>query len=179
MARTDAQRVVLELLRHAGGTWDGKTKLSRAFYFAHLYYARDEPGILTDWHIVRTPQDPGILNQVVLLKGLVKNGFLTIEAIHEGPYPDSRYRLTEKALAEPFLPEDARTAVKAAADFVLPRSAADLWQLTQERSRSWRAGKDGDILDIYIDLIPDDEFDEAQEKLEELDREIAAALIKG
>src|SRR6266545_3869086 len=72
--------------KKSGRNWDGKTKLSRAFYFAHLYYARDEPGILTDWHIVRTPQDPGIHNQVVLLKGLVKNGFLTIEAIHEGPY---------------------------------------------------------------------------------------------
>src|SRR3954464_3295407 len=117
MARTDAQRVVLELIRQAGGAWDGRAKLSRAFYFAHLYYARDEPGILTNWPIVRTPQGPAIHNSAVLLKGLVKNGFLTVEVIHEGPYPDSRYRWTAKAAAEPFLPDDAQAALKAAADF--------------------------------------------------------------
>src|SRR5207248_1895373 len=87
MAKTEAQHVVLELIRSAGGTWDGKTRLAKAFYFAHLYYTRDEPGILTDWSIIRTPHGPGIHNSSVLLKGLVKNGFLTVEQIHEGPYP--------------------------------------------------------------------------------------------
>jgi hypothetical protein len=59
MARIDAQRLVLELIRSAGGAWDGKARLFKAFYFAHLYYARSEPGILTDWPIVRTPRGPG------------------------------------------------------------------------------------------------------------------------
>jgi hypothetical protein len=177
MARTDAQRVVLELIRQTGGTWDGNNSLSRAFYFAHLYYARDEPGLLTAWPIVRTPQGPGIHNQVVLLKGLVKNGLLTSEVIHEGPYPDARYRLTDKAAVEPPLPEDVRAAIRAAIELVRQRTAADLAQLTQERSRSWRGGKDGDILDIYIDLIPDEEFEEAQAKLAELDRQVTAILL--
>ncbi len=177
MARTDAQRVVLELIRSAGGAWEGKAKLSRAFYFAHLYYGRSEPGILTDWPIVRTPQGPGIHNVALLLKGLEKNGFLTIEPAQEGPYPEYRYRLTDKANAEAPLLDEVRAAVKAAADFVLPRTAAELSQLTQERSRSWRAGKDGELLDIYIDLIPDDEFEREQAQLAELDRQVTAALL--
>jgi hypothetical protein len=177
MARTDAQRVILELIRSAGGTWDGTTRLFKAFYFAHLYYNRDEPGILTDWPIVRTPRGPGIHNSPTLLRGLVKNGFLTVEQIHEGPYPDSRYRLTDKGAAEPTLSDDAQAAVKAAAEFVLPRTAAELSQLTQERSRSWRAARDGDVLDIYIDLIPEDEFEEGQQQLAELDRQVTAALL--
>src|SRR5580698_7436602 len=101
MARTDAQRVVVEIIRQAGGTWDGKTKLFLAFYFAHLYYAGHEPGILTAWPIVRLPQGPGMDKSAMLLQGLVKSGYLLIERIQEGPYPESRYRLTDKARTEP------------------------------------------------------------------------------
>lgn len=174
MARTDAQRVVLELIRSAGGAWDGRTRLSKAFYFAHLYYAAAAPGILTDWPIVRTPQGPGIHNGSVLVQGLVKNGYLSVETTREGPYPDSRYRLTAKAAVEPPLPDDARAAVKDAADFVTPRTAAELSQLTHERSRSWREARDGDLLDIYIDLIPDEEYAAGQEQLAELDQQLTA-----
>jgi len=177
MARTDAQRVVLELIRNAGGSWDGKTKLSTAFYFAHLYYAGKEPGILTDWPIVRTPQGPGIHQVSTLLRGLVKNGYVTTERTQEGPYPEYRYRLTGKAAAEPPLPEDARAAIQAAATFVASKTAAELSQLTRERSRSWIEGKHGDTLDIYIDLIPEDEYEQEQQKLADLDRQLTAALL--
>ncbi len=177
MARTNAQRVLLELIRNAGATWDGKTKLFKAFYFAHLYYAGKEPGLLTDWPIVRTPQGPGIHKSFPLLQGLVKNGYLIVEPIQEGPYPEYRYRLTEKAATEPPLTEDARAAIKAAADFVLPRTASELSQLTRERSRSWLEAKDGDLLDIYIDLIPDDEYEKGQEQLADLDQQITTALL--
>lgn len=177
MARTDAQHVVLELIRTAGGTWDGKVKLSKAFYFAHLYYAPAAPGILTAWPIVRTPQGPGMQNGAVLLNGLVKNGYLTVQTIREGPYPDYRYQLTAKAAGESPLPDDARAAIQAAVDFVAPRTAAELSQLTNERSRSWREAKDGDVLDIYIDLIADDEYEAGAEQLAELDQQLTAALL--
>src|SRR5438105_2010847 len=130
MARTDAQRVVLDLIRSAGGSWDGKTRLSSAFYLAHLYYAGKEPGILTDWPIARTPQGPGVHQLSTLLRGLVKNGYLTTERTLEGPYPEYRYRLTQKAEAEPALPEDARTAIQAAASFATSKTATELSQVT-------------------------------------------------
>lgn len=177
MARTNAQRVLLELIRGGGGTWDGKSRLFKAFYFAHLYYAGKEPGILTDWPIIRTPQGPGIQNSAPLLGGLVKNGFLTVEPIQEGPYPESRYKLTEKAIPEQPLPADALTAIQAAANFVLPKSASELSQLTRERSRAWLEAKDGDALDIYVDLIPDDEYEQGQEQVAALDRQITTALL--
>lgn len=150
---------------------------AKAFYFAHLYYAAKEPGLLTDWPIVRTPQGPGIHKNFPLLQGLVKNGYLTIEPIQEGPYPEYRYRLTEKVAAEPPLAEEARAAIKAAADCVLPRTASELSQLTRERSRSWLEAKDGDVLDIYIDPIPDDEYEKGQEQLADFDQQIATAVI--
>jgi hypothetical protein len=179
MPRATAQQVILELVRSAGQEWVGKTKLSSAFYLAHLYYAEERPGILTDWPIARLPEGPGIHNSSELLGGLVQEGCLTIERAHEGPYPECRYRLTEKAAAGPALPEDARRAVKQAAEYALPLRAAELSQVTRERSRSWRQGSDGQVLNIYIDLIPEDEYEEGEARLARLEQALAQALEGG
>src|SRR3954447_14758310 len=99
MPRTSARDVILEILRHTDGEWTGKTKLFKAFYFAHLYYANEHPGLLTDWPIARLAQGPGIHNSEQLFADLRQAGCLTVELIHEGPYPEYRYRLTEQGAA--------------------------------------------------------------------------------
>ena len=167
MPKTEARDVILEILRNADGEWTGKTKLFKAFYFAHLYYAGANPGILTNWPIACMPQGPGINNSVKLFTGLVDDGLMTTEMVHDGPYPEYRYRLTDKARNAGSLPDAARDAIKTATLFCKDRSASELSQLTHERSRSWIQGNVGDILDIYIDLIPEDEY---QSRLEEIGR---------
>jgi hypothetical protein len=104
MPRVTAQAVVLEILRQAEGEWTGKSKLFKAFYFAHLYYALERPGMLTAWPIARLPQGPGIHDSDKLFAELVANGLLLIERVHEGPFPESRYRLTDQGKAAPALP---------------------------------------------------------------------------
>jgi len=168
MPRTRAQDVLLEILRNADGEWTGKTKLFKTFYFAHLYYANEKPGLLTSWSIIRMPQGPGIDKSDELFDSLVRDGALTIERIHDGPYPEHRYRLTVKGRDAERPPEDARAAIKEATLFCLPRTAEELSLITHERSRSWIEGKDGDILNIYIDTIPDEEYQRRQTVIEQL-----------
>src|SRR5579872_6868508 len=117
MPQTKARDVILEILRNTDGEWNGKTKLFKAFYFAHLYYANERPGLLTDWPIARMPQGPGIDKGDALLAGLVRDGYLTVEHFHEGPYPENRYRLTDKGWKAGGLPEDAKCAVEKATIF--------------------------------------------------------------
>jgi hypothetical protein len=179
MARVSAKEVVLEILRAANGEWEGKTKLSKAFYFAHLYYANDRPGLLTDWPIARMPQGPGIANGDALLAELVQDGYLTIEHFHEGPYPESRYRLTEKGWQDGNLPAEAKCAIEKATIFCQAKTATELSQITHERSRSWNQAKDGDILDIHIDTIPDDEYERRKGELARLDGLVSTILGDG
>ncbi len=176
MPKATARQVVLELIKQTGGNWVGKTRLFKAFYFAHLFYAGTEAGILTNWPIARMPQGPGIHNSHELLSGLEKDGRLQIELTNEGPYPEYRYRLGPSADMEQGLPDHAKEAVKKAAEFVSNHTAAELSQLTHDYSRSWNEGKDGDVLDIYVDLIPDDEYLEEKQKLLELDRQLQEIL---
>jgi hypothetical protein len=176
MPRTTAHDVILEILRNADGEWTGKSKLFKTFYFAHLYYANASPGLLTDWPIARLPQGPGIDKSRQLFAGLVEDGYLVIEKVHEGPYPEDRYRLTDKARNAPRPPDDAQAAIKEATLFCLPRTPAELSQITHERSRSWLEGKDGDVLNIYIDTIPDEEYEKRRTEIEQLDKQLSAIL---
>lgn len=174
MARTTARDVLLELLRISDGQWTGKTKLFKAFYFAHLYYANARPGLLTAWPIVRTPEGLGIDKSSSLFAELTQEGYLTVEVIHEGPYPEYRYRLADKGYDAARPPDDAQASIKEAAMFCLSKTAAELSQITHDRSRSWREGKDGDLLDIYIDTIPDEEYEKRREEIVNLDGQLQA-----
>lgn len=176
MARTTARDVILELLRVGEREWTGKTKLFKAFYFAHLYYANSRPGLLTGWPIARMPEGPGIDKSDVLFGELTQEGYLTIEVIHEGPYPEYRYRLTDKGYNAERPPEDARVAIKDAATFCLPKTGSELSQFTRDKSRSWREGKDGQVLDIYIDTIPDEEYEKRRVEIVNLDKLLPAIL---
>jgi hypothetical protein len=169
MPRTDAKRVILELIRKADGEVTGKTRLFKAFYFAHLIYFESSPGLLTDWPIARMPQGPGIHKSEELFGQLLAEGHLIIERVHENVYPEYRYRLTDKGAGLAPLPADADLAVQRAADFVKDKTAVQLSQITHEYSRSWIEGKSGDILDIYIDVIPDDEYELRKVQLKELE----------
>jgi hypothetical protein len=179
MPRTRAHDVILEILRNADGEWTGTSKLFKAFYFAHLYFANERPGLLTDWPIVRMPQGPGIGQSHQLFGELVGDGYLTIEQVHEGPYPECRYRLTDKGRDATRPPEDARAAIKEATLFCQLRTAAELSQITHERSRSWIESKDGEVLNIYLDRIPDDEYQKREGEIARLDEQLTRALGGG
>jgi hypothetical protein len=57
--------------------------------------------------------------------------------------------------------------------FCKDKSATQLTQITHDRSGSWNAGKDGDILEFEIDLIPEDEYAKREEELRHVDQVLA------
>jgi hypothetical protein len=179
MPATTAEQVILELVRNAGGQWVGKKKLHKAFYLAHLFYAAERPGVLTDWPIARLPEGPGIHDARDLFGRLLEAGSLTVEEVRVGPYPEHSFRLTDKGPPQGALPEDARRAVRQAAEFAIPLSGYELSEITHEYSRSWRRGADGDLLNIYIDLIPDDEFENNEQQLAGLEQALRQAWGNG
>jgi hypothetical protein len=87
------------------------------------------------------------------------------EKIHEGPYPEYRYRLTEQGREQARPRDDATHAIEQAVSLCLNKTGSELSQLTHDHSRSWNAGKNGDILNIDIDLIPEDEYVKREEEI--------------
>jgi hypothetical protein len=176
MLETDrAKLVLLELIRAAGGEWTGTTRLYKAYYLAHLYYAEAQPDYLTNWPIVKMPCGPGIECGEELLNELVLSGLLAREHTTVGPYTATAYRLTEKPSRGEALPPQALRAIEQAVNFVKDKGAAELSDLTHEFSRSWNCAQEGQELNIYVDPIPDDEFAARAQRLSTLKSELLAA----
>jgi hypothetical protein len=164
-----AKRVILELLRQAGGEL-GKTKLFKAFWLAHLYYFKKASGYLTDWPIVRMPNGPGIDKAGSLLGELRVKGKVVINHESRGPFTEICCRI----IGEPpqgDLSEAAVSAIKEAVEFVKPLTTEQLSDLSHEFSRSWNYKSNGEELDIYTDLIPDDEYEEGWKELAQIKKD--------
>jgi hypothetical protein len=167
--RLRAKRVILELLLQAGGEL-GRTRLSRAFWLAHLYYYKKASGYLTDWPIVRMPNGPGIDKAGELLGELRAAGNLTISHEPKGPFTEICCRLTDQRV-EGELPEAAVSAVGEAVALVKLLTPEQLAGLSHDFSRSWNSKPDGVELDIYTDLIPDDQYEEGGNELAQMKRD--------
>jgi hypothetical protein len=161
--KEQAKRVILEIVRQSEGGL-GKTKLFKAFWLAHLYYFKNAASYLTDWPVVRMPKGPGIDQGGRLIRELVESGNLTATAEPRGPFTEIACRITGKHI-EGELSDAAVSAIKQAVNDLRRYSAEEISELSHDFSRSWNTKPDGVELDIYTDLIPDEEY---QERVEEL-----------
>jgi hypothetical protein len=167
-----AKEIILDILQLAGGSFDGKTRLFKVFYFAHLYYWRDNGQVLSAHPIVRMPQGPGIDQSAEILGELARDGLIEVSSRHTGPYSTNVYVLRtrrERNYADPRI-----VSIQQAIDWAAGRSAAELSDETHEFSRSWKKAKDGDELDIYLDTLDEDEYQTMVSRVE-----AAKKLVEG
>jgi predicted transcriptional regulator len=156
-----AEQIILEILRQAGDKGLGKTKLYKAFWLAHLFYAKDNPGYLSGWPVVRMPQGPGIDKGDALIRDLVASREITVSLEPRGPFSERCCRFVGVTQRPP-LGAPGVEAVRQAVEYVKGLTAAEISEISHDYSRSWRTTPDGQELDIYTDLIPDEEYAERQ-----------------
>jgi hypothetical protein len=168
--QSKAKQILLEIVRVAGGKLRNKTNLFKAFYFAHLYYAKDNPDYLSDWPIVRMPNGPGIDASERLIGDLVREGEIEVVTVPVGPFVAQEYRLVNDS--RPELSLGAIDAIRRGTQLVVGKDARSLSNLTHEYSRSWMNAANGEELNIYLDLLSDEEFQRSHEET----LEIVAAL---
>lgn len=162
-----AKQVILHILKQAGGSL-GKSRLFKAFWLAHLFFAKNSPGYLSDWKIVRLPHGPGIDKGDDLILQLKKSGQLALDHEPKGPYLETICRLVDREGLKD-LPKAAIEAIDSAVGVIaMHDSVTQISEWSHEVSRSWNTTPNGSELDIYSDLIPDDVYYERKLKLEEL-----------
>ena len=151
-----AKSVICDLIAAAGGMLCGTVRLNKAFYFAHLYYWRDQKDVLTDYPIVRLPNGPCIDDYEILLEELARDGRIAVTTRPLGPYTETVYRLAED---RPFERDGPRAAaILSAVEFVESHSAVELSEITHEHSRSWQETPNGKEMNIYADLLSDEQI---------------------
>ena len=169
-----AQQVLLEIARQStGDAIVGKTRLFKTFYFAHLYYAANSPGFLTEWPIVRMPNGPGIDNFDLLVSGLVEEKAFVCEPVMIGPFTTTRYRAVAGIGPESPLSVEELRAIREAVEFTADKTAEQLSELTHEYSRAWNESTEmGQELNIYRDLLADDACERLEDKAAQVSDEI-------
>jgi hypothetical protein len=167
--RDEAKETICDLIAAAGGVFNGKVRLHKAFYYAHLFYWREGDGVLTAHPIVRAPQGPFIDEAERLIDELVGEGALAVGTAPVGPFQETVYHLQAGRDVDPASPRGR--AIRQAVDFVVNRSAAELSDLTHEHSVSWQSTENGREMDIYLDVLP-------AETLAEMRREIDAVRAR-
>lgn len=161
-----AKQIIVEIVRQAGGDI-GKTKMFKSFWLAHLFYAQKAKGYLSDWPIVRMPMGPGIHRGDRLIDELLEEGKLERTYEQKGPFREINCRLIDRSTnAE--LTAEAVLAIREAVEYVKGHTAESISELSHEFSRSWNMLDDGEAMNIYTDLIPDDEYQQKKEELVEL-----------
>jgi len=174
--RERAKQIVLEIIRQAGGVFENKTNLYKAFYHAHLQYAETQPGYLSTWPIVHMPRGPGIDRFNTLLGELLVEGKIEAEQVDRGDYTGFRFTLRPDEPGGERLPLESISAIKYGVSQVIGKSAKRVSDDSHEESRAWRnadkAGAAGAELNIYLDSLSEEEYQERMQRV----KAIASAL---
>lgn len=153
-----AEDVIVELVRAAGGTLHGKTRLFKAFYLAHLFFWQREGRFLTSHPIVRMPNGPGIDDAEILFSRLQGTGRLRTTSEKSGPYQERVFQLGPIEGDVTALDAEEVSAIREAVAFVDGKTAAELSALTHEASISWQEARDGEEMAVYMDTLSDEEL---------------------
>ena len=167
-----AKQIIVEIIKQADGSLRNKTNLFKAFYHAHLEYAKVNPDYLSTWPIVKMPHGPGIDNSDTLLGELISNGVLKCEQLQAGDFTGFRFALTGEPPAGSPLTARAIEAIRRGVEHVDKKTASEVSEESHDVSRTWRSARIGEELNIYLDLPDDDELNERDRAI----RKIAADL---
>ncbi len=169
-----ARQIILEIIRQsAGHSVVGRTRLYKAFYFAHLYYLGDSGEFLSGWPIVRMPNGPGIDKFDSLIRPLLDRGDIMAQSAKSGPFPTTRFTV-QRQLQDTSLSESEVRSIQKAVEFIQDKRASRLSEITHEYSRSWQESENGDELRISLDLMTDEEVAAVRLQQEEIARDVAA-----
>ncbi len=169
-----AECVILEILRHAVDPTERRPGVSRRsityyFWLAHLYYAKSNPGYLTGWPLVRTAAGMEIQCAWALLRELVEDGLVKTEHAESGPFPITLYVPTRKE----FVPALSPRAVEAIRQAIHTKDHLCgcwnwSWGWPGPIPRAWSAAAEGGEIDIYLDLIPEEEYEQRRHEMKGL-----------
>ena len=172
--REAAKRVLCAIIQRSGGTFRGQTRLYKAFYWAHLHFWKNYSGMLTTYPIARLPQGPGVDQGEDLLFEMQCQDLIRVAVENSGQYSERVFTLIKQFMVN--LTEEELAAVEHGLRMVENKTAKQVSDETHESSRSWKRLSNGKLMDIYEDLLTEDEI-AAIEAANKRAKELASAVF--
>jgi hypothetical protein len=176
---TRAKAVICEIIRLAGGSFQNKTNLYKAFWWSHVrYYQIGHVSRLTEWPIARMPEGPGIHRFEDLLAGLLRDRAIRVADLPIGDFVASHFVINEPELYGVDFNADEVTAMLAGVEYAKDKSARQVSSDSHEDSRSWRLGASGRHLDVFIDSVSEEDWEIIGERCSHIDNLFNAELAR-
>jgi hypothetical protein len=157
--RERAKQILLAIVRHSGGKLRGRDRLFYIFYFAHLIYAKRHPDRLSMWPIVCIDWNLTIHRARELITELVDEGALKRRRGPDHDYYEDIIFIAPRKDIPLSLSPDAVEAICVAIKFTQGRERCELGRWIFRHSQSLRIAREGEPMHIYIDRLPDCEYD--------------------
>jgi hypothetical protein len=167
-----AKNIVCALVHLSGGTFEGKTRLNKAFWWAHVFHYRNQSGLLSKYPIARLPEGPVIDDCDALLVNLEREGRIEIGEQPKGDYNETVIKLTS---APPMLEEDEMISLKESIAWIRGKSAAAVSKESHQLSVAWQKGKNGEIMDLAFDALDNDDAKEMAKREQSILEHLAHA----
>lgn len=170
-----AKRIFLALIAGAGEEFRGRTRLNKAFWYAHLYHYRHHEGLLSRYPIARLPEGPCANDYQYLLSSLEADGDLQVAVDNTSSMHATYVMQACRAPSEIELTDDERDSVQAALNWIHGKSGADVSSESHKLSRGWQKGNDGDVIDVALDALTLEDYEAQRAELEQVDKNLAKA----
>ncbi len=157
------KRLILKIIQAYGRRLDGKTRLFKTYYFAHLEYFKATGRTLTDGTIAHFPHGPGIRDFDGFLTTLQNEKRVKETRSSPGSYIEFTYELlTDAPLADSAEDRAVHKAVRITEGF----TATQLSNMSHVISHSWKRTEDGDLMDICVDAASAADLERMAKRLE-------------
>ena len=164
--RERAKNVLLRLIAEHGGTFNGKMRLNKAFWHAHLAFRRLAGGAetLTDWPIVRAPNGPKVEDDDSLINDLLGEGKIEVHLKPTAAKPERVFRLL---VDPPAMGETEVEAIRQGVAACEGKSGHRMSTESHRESREWRNLLDGDTMNVYADLLDEHDYRRMKQSVRE------------
>lgn len=161
----EAKRIILGIIQKSGGSLEGRTRLYKAFYAAHLFYWQKHGLYLTTHPIVCMPNGPGIDGGHNILRRLRQEGIVRVSLRSAGPHMVDVYELVPGATVE--LEATEAEAIEEALKWIEGKSGTAISEESHAASVTWteaaERGEYGKSLHIFLDSLSEEELDTKRE----------------
>lgn len=150
LEREERKRLIAAIIQESpSGRLNGRTRLFKVYWLAHLFYWKHHEGLLTASHgMVHMPNGPGIDKHDDLFFEMVMDGQISLSTRTAGPFEEDVF----KSLKRVEVSASTRDSIKRAFRFLNGLNATQISDLAHDYSTSWKDTSSGQPLDIYLDL---------------------------
>lgn len=157
-----AQAVLLAAVVAAGGRWTRKTTLWKAFWWAHLECIRERGSELTDHQVVRLPHGPAPADGDQLVDELARAKLLNATIDGKETHSCEIFTVPNMERARKWVsarlsPEEL-SAIETAANKFKDMTSKAASDFSHKFSAEWRKRANGQPMNIYCDLVPEEQI---------------------